>query len=49
MKYNAEERKKALEASIEQASEKLQQLEQQKFIFQGALEDLTWVKTVFLT
>lgn len=47
--YKVEERVQILQKGIENASNALQVAEQQKFVFQGALEDLTWVKTVFLT
>lgn len=47
--YNVEERVKLLMTNAQQQAMNLQQLEQQKHIMQGALEDLSWVKTVFLT
>jgi len=47
--YKVEERKKLLQTSYEQQAQMLSELEKQKFIFQGALEDLSWVRTVFLT
>jgi hypothetical protein len=48
-KYNAEERIKVLQENLQQQENVFQELERQKCIFQGALEDLSWVKTVFLT
>jgi len=48
-KYNPEERIKILQTALQQMQSQFDQAEKQKFIFQGALEDLTWVKTVFLT
>jgi hypothetical protein len=47
--YNVEERIKMLQENLQQQDTTFQELERQKFIFQGALEDLSWVKTVFLT
>ena len=47
--YNPDEREQLLQNSFQQQAQMLAELEKQKFIFQGALEDLSWVKTVFLT
>lgn len=47
--YNLEEREKILQANVQQQQQLFEESEKQKFIFQGALEDLSWVKTVFLT
>lgn len=47
--YNVEERQKLLQQTFEQHNAAVEHLEKQKFIMQGALEDLSWVKTVFLT
>lgn len=47
--YNIEQRKQIISQYLEKESARYQESEQKKFIFQGALEDLSWVKTVFLT
>lgn len=48
-KYNIEERKKLLQTNLQQQEINADTCEKQKFIMQGAIEDLSWVKTVFLT
>lgn len=47
--YNPEQRKQIIMQFLEREAARFTEAEQKKFIFQGALEDLGWVKTVFLT
>jgi hypothetical protein len=47
--YKPEEREQILQTNLQQQALVFAEMEKQKFMFQGALEDLSWVKTVFLT
>jgi hypothetical protein len=47
--YNVEERVNMLQTNAQQQQKMFEECERQRNVMQGALEDLSWVRTVFLT